>query len=751
MVKKNCIISQIVTLSCLTFFFLCCFSAGYVNGEESSWIGQIREDHPRLFFNQEMWPEIKARALNEEKEYYRNLKNRVDRYPEHPTKESKRDDYAYRQTEDGDYERIRVPRPTEWGREAMETAFVYLMTSEEKYLRLAKEMLEVSVAAFQECYEKGMTVNWYSTSRVCALAAYDWIYNDLTPVERKAIIVPLLEHVENTQPGPGKRRIYRLNGSDHTTGFYGERNIVWFAGLAAYDDGIADEIALRFLKNGYEYNQNMFEYRKQCAGDDGGLASATIGYAMGAYPWAQFNFLHTWKSAIGEDISGEWPHLAYFPVWVMWNWIPADPPLEYGTGDTYHYTNHLRLHHMYNHMSQIMHFYHDTNPDCAAQAAYIRTILPESRKSFTTTWPVYPFLLTELDQAPLPKEPKDANLHARHFETLGQVFMRSGTGEDNTYSLYTIGSRVPSHKQHDENNFVIYKKGYLALDSGTRGRETGYQLRHYYSQTVAHNCILIHMPGEPFPGYWGLACPDEEGQISCGGTYRTTGADCVAFETNDHYTYIAGDATPCYRKEKCKLAMRQYVFVMPDYFVICDRVVSTDADYKKAWLLHTQNEPQQTENQFQADQGEGRLFCRTLYPQDAVFTKIGGPGKEFYACGRNWDVVPEVEERYGDTALWGHWRMEVSPGKPRTDDVFLHLIQVGDQSLSKMVDSTLIEKDDTVGVHFQAEDKTIDVTFATKGDASGHIKITRDDSIVVDQDLTQSVMPQAGLAGAAKN
>ena len=73
---------------------------------------------------------------------------------------------------------------------------------------------------------------------------------------------------------------------------------------------------------------------------------------------------------------------------------------------------------------------------------------------------------------------------------------------------------------------------------------------------------------------------------------KTVGAKVVAFETNEHYTYAAGDATACYSNKKCKLALRQLVFLMPDFFVICDRVTSVEPDYKKAWLLHTQNEPE---------------------------------------------------------------------------------------------------------------------------------------------------------------
>ncbi len=99
---------------------------------------------------------------------------------------------------------------------------------------------------------------------------------------------------------------------------------------------------------------------------------------------------------------------------------------------------------------------------------------------------------------------------------------------------------------------------------------------------------------------------------------KPNGGVCVAFETNDRYTYVAGDATPCYLPEKCALALRQYVFVMPNHFVICDRVVSTDAGYKKSWLLHTQNEPVVNGGMFTAGHEDGRLFCTTLYPRDAV-------------------------------------------------------------------------------------------------------------------------------------
>ena len=714
--------------------------------QDDSWISKIRPDHPRLFFNSETLPQILERAQNEEKNRYNDLVQRVETYSDSPTLEYTLSSFPYRKLPDGSYETNWQRSTVEPGIQAAHTAFVYLVTGDKKYLEKAKRMLSISVEAYHKSFENGVTVNWYSTSRVHWLAAYDWLYNDLTAAERKDLMESFIRHIEKLEPGPDRPEIFRLNDSDHTTGFYGDRNLVWFTGLAAYNDGIDDESALRLLQTGYKYNIDLFSYRAKCAGDDGGLASATCAYSMGAYPWAQFNFLYTWRSAIGEDISSNWPHIAYFPVWISWNWLPGPNPREFGSGDCYHYDNALPMGQVYTHMIQIMDFYGMSHPDCAALAGYIRNIVPEEQRDYSRTWAFYPFLLTNLDEAPQHRKPKDSNIRARHFETLGQIFMRSGTGPDDTYCLFTTGSDVPSHKQHDENNFVIYKKGYLALDSGTRGRETGYQLRHYYSQTAAHNCILIHMPDEPFPGYWGTKYDGKEGQISCGGTYKTTGGRCAAFETNPYYTYAAGDATECYRPEKCELALRQIVFIMPDHFIVCDRVISTKAEYKKDWLLHTQNEPVVCGNQFRADHEEGRLWSTTLYPLNAKLRKVGGPGKEFYAAGKNWELAPEVEEQWKDTALFGNWRVDVSPDIPRKEDVFLHLIQAGDRTLETPDNGELIEEDGTIGVKFTSGGKTAVVTFSTHGKPSGHITISSAGTIIVDTDLIDHVMPQSGLA-----
>jgi heparin/heparan-sulfate lyase len=337
--------------------------------------------------------------------------------------------------------------------------------------------------------------------------------------------------------------------------------------------------------------------------------------------------------------------------------------------------------------------------------------------------------------------------HARHFENLGQIFMRSGPGPQDTYCLFTCGGILAQHRHFDALNFVIYHRGHLALDSGTRYSEfeNGQHLANYYAQTVAHNCVVVHQPGEPPARYWGGTV---EG---ChGGQHKQLGSAVKAFETNDRYVYVAGDATDCYLHgkadigEKVSLATRQLVFLMPNHFVVFDRVTSTDPSYKKDWLVHTAHEPLIEGKVIRADHQEGRMFCRTLLPEDAVLTPVGGPGKEFWAAGKNWDIQtgnlkPE------NLAMMGQWRVEVSPGSPRTEDLFLHVIQVGDQSLEAMGNAELLQTPDSAGVRLAADGATWEVVFNAQGDVGGHIRLTERDQQVLDADLSTEVQPQVGI------
>lgn len=369
----------------------------------------------------------------------------------------------------------------------------------------------------------------------------------------------------------------------------------------------------------------------------------------------------------------------------------------------------------------------------------------KTKKRLEDVIPYSRFLLTKTYDEIKPKGPPQNMRTARHFDNMGQIFMRSGSGPDDTYALFTAGGILSQHRHYDNNNFIIFKKGFLAMDTGTRP-EPGLHLPYYFCRTVAHNCITIKMPGEIMLNYWGRPSLNEQPAPSVpndGGQNNVLGSKIIAFYENNHYVYIASDATESYNSDKADLVLRQFVFLPPDYFIIFDRVNSTKPEYQKRWLLHTAAEPTVNANQFYTDHWGGRLFCKTLFPENAVLSKIGGPGKQFWSDGRNWPLPVLIPPDTLD--LLGQWRIEVTPNKPNIDDIFLHFIHVGDTSLKSMVDSEPIKSDSMVGVRFIAGDKEYEVMFTTENEAAGKISISQNGLKILEENFSDQVKVQKGL------
>ncbi len=202
--------------------------------------------------------------------------------------------------------------------------------------------------------------------------------------------------------------------------------------------------------------------------------------------------------------------VSYLREYLYWNMLPA---IANSASATHHTTTRSRLGNMRTHIINL-YFFGELEPKSAGFARWMMDRMPrENYSSFR--W--LPFILTGRrdDVAKVP--PAEGMPHARHFENMGQVFMRSGAGPDDTYAIFMAGG-LEQHKHWDNCHFVIFRKGFLALDTGSRpaGRHT----QCWYPRTVAHNCILIRMPGEKLPEYvdkgagggqrWGAPAPGEE-------------------------------------------------------------------------------------------------------------------------------------------------------------------------------------------------------------------------------------------------
>lgn len=707
--------------------------------------GKIQDAHPRLFINTPMLRDVRRRAGGIHEEHFSKTKSRIDGIIDQEIV------FADLTITDGTQS-----KDHQYGIIASDAALLYLVTGEQRYLDYTKQVLKKLVEYYTFRNEKNLSIHWYAYSRMCALSAFDWIYNDLSEKERMEIGKPLLQAIDTMVFLDGRKRQARENRGTPYTGYYGNPTLAWYAGLAFYKTGIDDVLAEKLLKKGFEDHWELLTYRQKASGDDGGSATGVMAYAIEAYPWAEFNFFHTVKSATGVDMAAQWKSSLDFLYYTAWNWLPHD--LHFGYGDVDHFTNKLPLQHIYVHLAQIKHFYQDDHPEIIP---LLEGLFKRVKQRPSDAIPFTRYLWAE-DKKLSGRERREMEFPvfpaAMHFENMGQIFMRSGAGENDTYAFFSSGGIITQHRHYDNNNFVIYKKGFRALDSGTRP-QPGQHLSHYYPRTVAHNCILIKMPGEEFPKYWGSPAASETPLPipNDGGQQKIIGSKVIGYSQNDQYVYIASDATEAYHPEKAGEVIRQFLFIQPDVFVVFDKVESTSPDYKKTWLLHTAAEPVFLEdNEFFEEYDEGKMYCRTVFPQDSEMTKIGGPGKQFWSDGRNWPlpVVSPEDWNYRksknkvplDTIpLLGQWRVEVSPRIPNNKDSFLHLIQVGDRSLNKMIDSKPIEQDGMKGLRFEYLGRLYEVLFHDSAQTGGQIRISQNGNTITDEPFTTQVEPQQSI------
>ena len=174
------------------------------------------------------------------------------------------------------------------------------------------------------------------------------------------------------------------------------------------------------------------------------------------------------------------------------------------------------------------------------------------------------------------------------------------------------------------------------------------------------------------------------------------------------YSYLKGDITQAY-SDKVKEVKRSFVFLnlksenVPAAMIIFDKIVSAKPEFKKQWLLHSIEKPEISNNGFVVkrtkDGDRGMLYNSVLLPEinNCEINAIGGPGKEFWVNGVNYENKPQAN-RPDPRNERGEWRVEISPKNHEKEDYFLNVIQVADNKCKDMHKATLLKSEKTVGV-----------------------------------------------------
>lgn len=336
----------------------------------------------------------------------------------------------------------------------------------------------------------------------------------------------------------------------------------------------------------------------------------------------------------------------------------------------------------------------------------------------------------------------------------------SGSYSDNAVVHMRIGQYFFGGHQHkDFGTFQIYYKGNLTGDSGMyAGSKSKYGSDHwknYYRSTTAHNGLIIYDPNETYSGGdWtktavdgGIRWPYNndvqpnafEDLLSPANGYQMGEVTAHEFgpDTNaPEFSYISGDLTRGYtgksgtgytnRAKKVTRSMVTFNTDNPSYpavVVVFDKMVSTNREFRKAFLLHSIKEPEVKNNKTTIKRGDGldgKLVAYTLFPQEPTINKVEG-----YKVGnKTFDPGTKSESSYEDM----RWRIEVSPSIKREDDEFLHVMAVMDKDTpdpgaEKIVSADLIGAKilDRIVTFSKNGNLLSQADFELKGD--GHYKV----------------------------
>lgn len=282
---------------------------------------------------------------------------------------------------------------------------------------------------------------------------------------------------------------------------------------------------------------------------------------------------------------------------------------------------------------------------------------------------------------------------------LGSVILRSGWDADAAMAYMKIGeSYAANHEHMDAGSFQLFHGGILASDSGVYDWYFSEEDASYNKMTVAHNCLLIHDPDEPM----NERVRNSGGQRTDGtvmqenvdlgvwmekGTTRRARMLDLAAKPGE-YASISGDLTAAYHPDKCKSMTRRMLSVLtgdpahPMYFFVFDEVESKKPEQKKTFLLHMETEPEIAGDTVIIRNG-GTLHSRTLLPQRAAITALGGEGREFLIDGKQMEMRRSYPHSGSIESGWG--RVEISPADENTACIFLHAMYTGEGELAARI------------------------------------------------------------------
>jgi hypothetical protein len=273
----------------------------------------------------------------------------------------------------------------------------------------------------------------------------------------------------------------------------------------------------------------------------------------------------------------------------------------------------------------------------------------------------------------------------------GFACWRDSWKDDATIIHFKCGDTVSHHGTYDQGKFTIYRKGHLAIkDGGYLGGYKSSQHLYYKSAWSANVVIFDHPQTHGWQPLVDMDGPQTwtEWKAKRDASYKHPATGVIlANESNEKYARVLGDLSGSTHPTGSSW-QRELVFLSGKYLLVLDRV-KPGPEVKTRWLLHSVNAPRIEAEKGLAvmDNGESRLFCRTLLPEKARLLNGGEAGRKWIHKTRSGEVK-SWEAKPGDSV----GRLDVVPPDEGAECVYLNVLYPTDTGTAAMPECAVEKK-----------------------------------------------------------
>jgi len=208
----------------------------------------------------------------------------------------------------------------------------------------------------------------------------------------------------------------------------------------------------------------------------------------------------------------------------------------------------------------------------------------------------YQMLFYDPEKLPPPLPPRDLPL-SRALHGIGWASLRS-SWEDNAAFLAVKCGDTWNHAHADAASFIVYAGGEpLLIDPGTCSY-TRPEYRRYYTESVAHNVVLLDGKGQPgSDGQRGVKFPGK----------------MYSFLDSPDARYVLADATGPFA-HLYKRFLRHFLW-LDDLILVVDDLLAHQAG-RFEWLFHGETTPRFANGKMTVEAGNARLEMDVLFPKN---------------------------------------------------------------------------------------------------------------------------------------